>query len=401
MKIVKAFNPDQSPAARYLAAAALAVSLAGASAPLSAVMIDDFSVSQTKITDTTAGASPVTSTAAGAGIIGGTRFLSINLAAAGVGEETSAQVIGGHYSNSYDTTAYGQSRIVWSGAANDTALALGANLCAGSKFAVDFQSNDHAVNYKLKVYTTNADWSQATFAVPGTVIPPGVIYNVPFASFALGGGAGANFCSVGRIEMAWDTVADNQPALDMSLDQIEVPNDIAYQCDNKLFNGVSTYVFPTGTVFPQNVTAKVKFSNTGSVAIAAGAMTVKDTMQAGLSYVAGTTNQISAGGPYIAGDPGIVGQVLTWTNAAAIPAGTTVEFQYTVKVNALALGQTLSNQVEVSVSGLTPSSPPACSARVSREPPNVPAMGPLGTLFTALLLGLAGFFAYRRGSAQG
>jgi uncharacterized repeat protein (TIGR01451 family) len=329
--------------------------------------------------------------------------MSVELTTGGIGQDGYAEVIGGNYSNSYSTTAEGTTRIVWSGAANDTALALAANLCAGSKFNVAFLTNDHPMDYTLRVYATgNAAKNASLTKVNVGVFPPATIVDYPFASFVpVGGWAAGDWCNVGRIEMIWNTDAKNQPALDMSLDQIEVPNDIAYQCDNKLFNGVSTYVFPTGTVFPQNVTAKVKFSNTGSVAIAAGAMTVKDTMQAGLSYVAGSTNQISAGGPYIAGDPGIVGQVLTWTNAAAIPAGTTVEFQYTVRVNALALGQTLSNQVEVSVSGLTPSSPPACSARVSREPPNVPAMGPLGTLFTALLLGLAGFFAYRRGSAQG
>jgi hypothetical protein len=192
MKIVKAFNPDQSPAARYLAAAALAVSLAGASAPLSAVMIDDFSVNQTRITDSAPpNGTAVSSTAAGAAanLIGGNRYMSVELTTGGAGQDGYAEVIGGNYSNSYSTTAEGTTRIVWSGAANDTALALAANLCAGSKFNVAFLTNDHPMDYTLRVYATgNAAKNASLTKVNVGVFPPATIVDYPFASFVPVGG---------------------------------------------------------------------------------------------------------------------------------------------------------------------------------------------------------------------
>jgi len=231
MKIVKAFNPGQLPAARYLAAAALAVSLAGVSAPASAVMIDDFSVNQARITDS---APPnglaASSTAAGAAanLIGGNRYMSVELTTGVLGQDGYAEVIGGTYSNSYSTTAEGISRIVWSGAANATSLALNANLCAGSKFNVSFLTNDHPLSYTMNVYA--AGGKSASLTKAAGVFPPATIIDFAFASFVPAGGwVAADWCNVGRIEMIWNTDTQNQPALDLSLDQIEVPNDIAYQ----------------------------------------------------------------------------------------------------------------------------------------------------------------------------
>jgi uncharacterized repeat protein (TIGR01451 family) len=375
----------------------MALCLTVVAAPSYALVIDDFNVNQAQITDSTVGG-VVSSTQAGptTSIIGGTRYLSVDLLAASTQEDVTAQVVGGDYSNSYDTTATGQSMIVWSGSANPSDLSLGANLCASSKFSILFKSNDHAVNYKLRVYSSAANWSQVNQLVPAGIIPPGQQFDLPFAAFAIGGGTGADFCNVGRIELVWntDTEVPKQPALDMSIDWIEVPDEIAYQCNSKDFNGQSTLTYPETTVFPQNVTAHVYFENTGPVAIATGTMTITDTLGAGLTYIPGSTS----GAPYIVGDPaGSPGPVLTWTNAVPIPANTVVSFSYGVTVEApFNPGDPpRANQVAVEVRGLSVSSPPACSARVTVLPPNVPILGPLG--LATLLLGLPGVAALMRG----
>jgi len=370
-----------------------------------AVVIDDFSTTQPLLT---AGPAPgnippgpaisVSSSASSAGgdIIGGDRIMALDLTKANLGEGVTARVLGGDFSNSFDTTSEGHVHLVYSGTTNPNDFALGANLCVGSKFVVTFATNDHAVNYTMFVYTDATNWSYLTKLVPAGIVSDTVV-EYAFADFIIGAGAGADFCNVGRIHLHWDTDADNQPALDMSIRQIDVPNELAFGCDYKTFDGKSSLTLSPGTVFPKVILAEVSISNTGIGTIPAGGVTITDTLDVGLTYV-GPTTEISGPAGLIVDPPdSVAGQVVTWTNKVAFPPGTTVVFQYPVRINALAPNETLKNAVVVEVSGLPDSN---CAARVTIPGGGVPSMNEWGMLLAVLAVSLVGIYLYRRRSAR-
>ena len=368
-----------------------------------AVLIDDFSTTQALLT---AGPAPgnippgptisVSSSAssAGADIIGGDRIVALDLTVANTGEAVSARVVGGDFSNSFDTTSQGHGHLVYSGTTNPNDFALGANLCVGSKFVVTFATNNRAVNYTLFVYTDATNWSYLTKLVPAGIVSDTVV-EYAFADFIIGAGAGANFCNVGRIHLHWDTDADNQPALDMSIRQIDVPNELAFGCDYKTFDGKSSLTLSPGTVFPKVILAEVSISNTGIGTIPAGGVTITDTLDVGLTYLGPTTETSGPAGMIVQPDS-VAGQVVTWTNKVAFPPGTVV-FQYPVRINALAANQTLKNGVVVEVSGLPDSN---CAARVTIPGGGVPSMNEWGMLLAVLAVSLVGIYLYRRRSAR-
>jgi len=359
----------------------------------SAVMIDNFNVDQTEIE--AAGPAPTSDSSvqpgAATSIIGGNRYMQVDLSQGLAGESVTAEVLGGDFSNSFDSGTRGQVLLSWSGDGNPASFNLGGNLCTGSQFDVEFLTNDHTVNYTMNVYTSGGAMSSYTMSVPAGIVSSTIV-TYPFASFA----PAANFdCSdVGRIEMEWDTAADDQDALDMSLNQIEVPDEIAFKCDSKTFDGQKTLVLPGTTTFPHVITASVSFSNTGTVPIPAEDLTVTDTLDAGLTYLGPSTQTAGPAGLII--EPDINGQELTWTSQVDLPAMTTVVFEYDVQIDALAEGQTLTNDVVVDVEGLPSSNLPACEAAVTIQREVVPAMNEWGALLAVLGVILLGIYLYRR-----
>lgn len=240
------FYPARPPLRGYLAVAALTVFLAGTSGPVSAVLIDDFSAGDTEVFDDTPDSSPVTQTVSGAGIIGESRFLSINLLKLSEqGSDGAASVGSNKYSTSYDVGAFGQSRIVWAGGNDPDSgyMVQAVNLCKGNRFVLRFLSNDQPMigSYVFRVYSPDGGWSYQPFDVPDDAawsppVPPTTPYydvELLFSAFTAGGGGGANFCNVGRIELFMDTL--NMPVpqsnLDMQIDFINVPH-------NRVPNGV-------------------------------------------------------------------------------------------------------------------------------------------------------------------
>ena len=100
---------------------------------------------------------------------------------------------------------------------------LGADLTdsnTNDSFVLRLLANDLSTGITLKVYTDASNWSQYSLNTPGS-IPDGshVDIVIPFTSFSVGGGAGANFGNVGAVEMVIDGTL-NQGA-DMSLDFLE------------------------------------------------------------------------------------------------------------------------------------------------------------------------------------
>lgn len=358
------------------------------------IIIDNFSEVQGRVTapgPATTSDFGVISSASPANVIGGHRYLRNTLTVGALGQEVYSEVpIGGLFTNSYSDTSEGQSYIIWSGADGNNTLALAANLCTASKFRVAFNSSDHptTVNFHLRVFTTNTDYSTITFQ-SGT--PPNVV-ELPFASFT-DVGAGADFCNVGRIEYLVDTEADGQVALDYSLDYIDAPDELGFQCDNKTFNNVASLVLPSGTSMPTTFTARVAFTNTGDTTIPSGAMTITDTLDVGLSYFAWIGQEVGPVGAIVAPDS-VAGQVVTWTNKVDLAAGAHVRFAYTVQAN-MSSGQSLTNGVEIKVPDADQNS--TCEARVTFQTNGrVPAMNDVGMVIAFLAISLAGIYLYRR-----
>ena len=142
----------------------------------------------------------------------------------------------------------------------------------------------------FKVYTDAGDWSWATVTIPDTNDGSlGESTFVPFSSFNVGGGAGANFTRVGAIQLSISglNAADgevgpiatagpmvltanlaNTPQADLSVLKTAQPNPATA-------GGQITYTFTTADNGPANATG----------------VTLSDVLPAGETYVSSTTSQ--------------------------------------------------------------------------------------------------------------
>ena len=146
--------------------------------------------------------------------------------------------------------------------------------------------------------------------------------------------------------------------------------------------------FNTSQVSPGSIiTATVQVNNTGS---SATAVQIVDTLDVGLSYIAGTTkiNGIAAA------DPAVAGQVLTWASVNA-PIGTTT-ITYEISVDAISSGETLCNSVVMSSIDFPTIPSASCSACVSMPRELVPGMTHYGAAAAGLLMLFATLGIVRR-----
>ena len=329
--------------------------------------------------------------ASGAGIIGGTRFIELTLTSGDPGESVITKVFGGDFSNSNDTTASSDVRIVWSGAGgNPGDFALGANLCSATKFILTIEFDDLPVDVDLEVYTDASNWSSATLNLPGAIFIA-TDFEKPFTDFVVQAGTGADFCNVGEIRLVWS----GSDALDFSIDQLNAPDELVeMQCDYKTFDGQSLLVLPVGTTCPGDpactLTAEVSITNSSP----ALPLTLKivDTLDDGLTYQSGTTTVI--GEPAVdLGPP----ETLTWENIV-IPADTTIVFQYELLVDSISPGETKENHVVVTAPDLPSIPPSTCSAKVTLRPspPVIPSLSGWGLVIAFVLLAMLGLHLLRR-----
>jgi uncharacterized repeat protein (TIGR01451 family) len=136
----------------------------------------------------------------------------------------------------------------------------------------------------------------------------------------------------------------------------------------------------------QEVTATVTATNTGE---SDTVINIVDTLDVGFSYVAGSGS---------AGDPSIVGQVLTWSGLT-LSAGGSVVITYRLNIDALEEGETICNNVyinSVDFPGVSAGPCYACITRpiVQKEP--VPGMTEFTMALTAILMILATAYFIRR-----
>ena len=167
-------------------------------------------------------------------VFGGERDLVITATAPAIAasETYAARVLTGsigRLSLSADPEVQGVATITWDGAdgnpfvLNPTGLG-GTDLTGGgtnNAFHLVILFDDLPVNVILRVYSSAANWSQATANLPGGILSGSrVDFTIPFASFTTGGGTGANFNSAGAIVLIVDATAS--PGADVTLDLVEL-----------------------------------------------------------------------------------------------------------------------------------------------------------------------------------
>lgn len=143
--------------------------------------IDDFSVAQGPLSHT-GSISVLTDFLAGAGMLGGERTMRLTLADAG--GTASMEVAGGVWTCSTDAAA--DFELWWDGTQGDATFNPnsglgGIDLTAGGKDTFEFEviSNDLADDFRIQIWTSGSEISNAIFTLPTT---PGVV-SVPFADF--------------------------------------------------------------------------------------------------------------------------------------------------------------------------------------------------------------------------
>lgn len=264
------------------AAATLALLSLTLAAPAGAVTIDSFTTNQATLTDPPGGNSVATG---GADIIGTRRGLWIkNLAGAG---PSSASVAAGALSLSITATtpdSRGEARLSWDGDTNALVLSptgLGnVNLATGnaSGFRLDFTSSTVVAEIEITVYDDAANFSRAVRRVPALAGAQSV--SIPFAEFRVAGGTGADFASVGAIEM---TVRGGEGTI--TLDQVTTtaPTVGATKVDTQIVDTDSDTRVDPG----DRVRYTVTVTNTGNEALA---VDLTDTVDANTTLVAGSVS---------------------------------------------------------------------------------------------------------------
>ncbi|GIK54902.1 MAG: hypothetical protein BroJett015_05650 [Chloroflexota bacterium] len=191
-------------------------------------VIDDFDQNQAPgnlILTANAGTTIVSGTADAPGIVGGERdVVTTYNTPSSAGDVTSrVATIDGFLSHSQANGVRGRTIITWDGNDNDpntlNPVGLGGvNLenPTNDAFILGVVSADVSSQIGITIYTNGANFSTAT-----TVVPLGSnnsVTVVPFSSFSISGGSGADFTNVGAIVLTLNNATLAAPDLDIVID---------------------------------------------------------------------------------------------------------------------------------------------------------------------------------------
>lgn len=183
------------------------------------VLIDDFATNQATLIVNPGPGSQISSVASGSSI-GGGRVLRVSASTGGV---MSGGVNGGLYTFTRAAGPAGTSEMWWDGDADTNFnLGLGADFTANgmNQFLLTvIASNSAVLQMRLTAYTTGGDVSQANFTVPN-----GGVVEVPYSSFSVTGGTGADFSNVNNLFLSVVNVSGGWTA---TLDGIRAERRVA------------------------------------------------------------------------------------------------------------------------------------------------------------------------------
>ncbi|MEO8495398.1 MAG: SpaA isopeptide-forming pilin-related protein, partial [Planctomycetota bacterium] len=266
--------------------------------------IDTFNTTTQSVTDTTNNGVPVTNVAAASEAIGGERDLRVNLTTStGVLQlQANAPVSPGVLRIDTSGPAAGQQVVTWDGvdgnatSVDDAGLggidltsagtATGFNLTIGADLA--------GGTLTLRVYSddgvggTASRFSTTTIAMPATGGPATAMEYIPFTSLTPSGG-GADFTSVGAIEIEFAGVGE----LNAKLDLVTVVGPTLFTQNFANFESADLSLTKTVSNASPNVGENVTFTLTLANAgpDSASNVAVGDTLPTGMTFVSSTPSQ--------------------------------------------------------------------------------------------------------------
>ncbi|MGO9113568.1 MAG: DUF11 domain-containing protein [Thermoguttaceae bacterium] len=177
---------------------------------------------------------------------------------------------------------------------NPTGLGQTDITSKGASTGIEFNAGaDHdAGSIMLKVYTDASDWSWAS--VPITNTTDGSLNSsdsqfVPFSSFAVGGGMGANFSQVGAIQLSINGVN----AIDGEVGPIDAVGPMVF--NTNFVNDAEADLAVVKSATPNPVVAGSQltytFTTTNNGPSGATGVTLSDTLPATEQYVSSTSSQ--------------------------------------------------------------------------------------------------------------
>lgn len=193
--------------------------LSAMTAQAAPIFIDTFDT-DTHSADAVTNGVPVCSSLAGTDMVGLSRDIRVTrTSGSGTARAAVNNDVPGSYAFSLGAGTGGTALVQWDG--NDGSCALnptglgGINLNPNDGLSLWIQTVDLNASVTMRIYTTGSDFSSLTYVVPRAVTSPGYAAFFPFSNFTPTG-AGANFNSVGAIEIS----ISGPSGVDMVLDYV-------------------------------------------------------------------------------------------------------------------------------------------------------------------------------------
>lgn len=240
---------------------------------------------------TAPGTTSTTADQAVGNIIGSERDVFIEYVSAGIaGQQFSSIASSSQYSHGQNPTVVGTSFIMWDGNDNDPTTTLGAGLDPTGLGGIDLTeggtvnavlvrvaSMDLPTVVRFTIYTDMANFSTFDLTLPGATFSEDFL--IPFTSFSVASGAGADFTNVGAITMFVNQT--NQSDRDLVLDVIQTTSqpDLTATKDDSAGGSVGLGGTFTWTIEVDNVGAQ-------PATFSSGATILRDELPspAGISY---------------------------------------------------------------------------------------------------------------------
>lgn len=199
--------------------------------------LDDFdNITDTLVLTTTILNTPQGGTTVSSGILGGERDVQTIVTTGGSLDQLriNASNSSGFFSHAQDPAVRGRTIITWDGNDNDPfnidySGLLGANLLnpTNDAFILGIISTDRNYQLKIQVFSNATDSSTALQTITGPSSYQTVL--VPFSGFTTITGAGANFASVGAIQITINSTATPVADLDTVIDFIAFGDSTSYR----------------------------------------------------------------------------------------------------------------------------------------------------------------------------